>query len=79
MTDKMILEPVELSDAELDFVCGGAANSGAAAGAVGLVGVAAGVAAAVDNVANNNNVLNNLNIPVAVQLNILGGGINVPI
>lgn len=75
MTEQKLLEPVELTDAELDFVCGGAANSGAAANAVGLVSVAAGVSAAADNLLNNNHVLTNNNIPVTVQANILGGGI----
>jgi lactobin A/cerein 7B family class IIb bacteriocin len=71
----LITSPIELTDAELDCVSGGAANSGAAGGAVGLVAVAAGVSAAADNLVNNNNVLDNNNIPVTVQANILGGGI----
>ena len=74
---EILLEPAELTDAELDVVCGGAANAGAAAGAVGLVAVAAGVAAAIDNVANNKHVLDNNDIAVPVQVNILGGGIIV--
>lgn len=75
MVDVILTSPIELTEDELDYISGGAANSGAAAGAVGLVAVAAGVAAAVDNVANNNRVLDNNNIPVTVQANVLGGGI----
>jgi len=69
MAEMKIAAPVELSDAELDLVTGGA-NPGQgvanAAGAVGLVAVAAGVGAniAVDHVLNNNEVVKNVFVDV---------------
>ncbi|WP_043344568.1 hypothetical protein [Belnapia moabensis] len=64
MAEMIIAAPVELTDAELDAVAGGAnpqalaAAGGAAAGGLvnAGVGVAAAVAANVENIANNNNV-----------------------
>lgn len=79
MSKMTLTTPIELTDAELDLISGGQANSNPAANARGLVSVAANVSAAADNVANNLRVLNNPNIPVAVQVNILGGGVNVPV
>lgn len=72
MSDMILTSPVELTDAELDCVSGGA-NAGAASNAVGLVAVAAGVAAAIDHVSVT--ALNNNNIPVSVRVNLLGGSV----
>jgi transketolase len=68
MADMNISKPVELTDAELDLVTGGAGQGVAnAVGAVGgLAAVAAGVGAniAVTNVANNNEVVKNVFVDV---------------
>lgn len=69
---EMTIAPVELTDAELDLVTGGAnqgqggtAAAGAAAGLVNAaVAAVANVAVAVENVANHNEVLKNVFIDV---------------
>ena len=53
MTDKMLLEPVELTDAELDLVTGGVLNGG-------LVNA--------DLIVNAQNILNNNNVQVGVNV-----------
>jgi hypothetical protein len=55
MSDQMLVEPVELTDAELDLVTGGA-----------LVNVTA--VTAINNVLNNNNVLDNNKVAAAVAV-----------
>lgn len=72
MSDTNILVPVELTDAELDLVTGGArqdAGAAAAGAAVGGlvaagVGVAANVQANVENVGNNNEIVKNVFVDV---------------
>jgi len=76
MSDQMLLEPVELTDAELDLVTGGAALAGG-----GLVNLALNTGnIAVLNGANLlsgitiKDVANNNNLSVGAVIQVLGGG-----